>query len=344
MSLWANRSVLDDAQQSEGERSKTLAVVVVSYNVRELLKRCLEHALASLALAPDLTAQVWVVDNASEDASAAMVKREFPSVRLVAARENLGFARGNNLAMRWLDLPDGEDAPDFVMLLNPDAEPLGDAIGLMAHHLIENPALGGVGAQLQYADGSFQHGAFRFPGLLQLWFDLFPPRFGRLLDSHLNGRYPRSLYAAGQPFPVDFVLGASLMVRRESIRAVGLLDEGYFMYAEEVDWCWRMHRAGWDFACVPMALVTHHGGASSSQFRSRAFISLWRSRLRLYRTFYSPPRQRLAESIVRLGMKREVLRIARLRAAGELGPEEAYERTSSARTIDRIFSGYQEPQ
>ncbi len=138
----------------------------------------------------------------------------------------------------------GSASPDLVLLLNPDAEPTGDAIGQMARFLVEHPAAGGAGAQLQYPDGRFQHGAFAFPGLLQLWFDLFPPRPARLLDSRLNGRYPRSLYDAGSPFPIEFALGAALMVRREAIEAAGLLDEGYFMYAEEVDWCWRMRARG----------------------------------------------------------------------------------------------------
>ena len=94
---------------------------------------------------------------------------------------------------------------------------------------------------------------FGSPDLWQLWFDFFPPRPRRLLDSRLNGRYPRAVYDAGRPFPIDFALGAALMVRREAIEAAGLLDEGYFMYAEEVDWCWRIQRAGWPFYCVPAA-------------------------------------------------------------------------------------------
>ena len=153
---------------------------------------------------------------------------------------------------------------------------MDDAIGQMTHFLLAHPEVGGVGAQLRYPDGRFQHGAFRFPGLFQLWFDLFPPRPRRLLDSRLNGRYPRAAYEGGRPFPIDFALGAALMVRGAAIAAAGLLDEGYFMYAEEVDWCWRMRRAGWPFYCVPSAVVIHHGGASTRQFRSQSFVNLWR--------------------------------------------------------------------
>ena len=328
----------------------SLAIIVVSYNVRELLRACLEATFASLARAPEIDATVWVIDNASADGSAEMVAAEFPQARLVASRENLGFAGGNNLVLRELGFGDvergagsgGADSlrtteyaprstphaprPTLVLLLNPDAEPVDDAIGQMAHFLLAHPEVGGVGAQLRYPDGRFQHGAFRFPGLFQLWFDLFPPRPRRLLDSRLNGRYPRAAYEGGRPFPIDFALGAALMVRGAAVEAAGLLDEGYFMYAEEVDWCWRMRRAGWPFYCVPSAVVIHHGGASTRQFRSQSFVNLWRSRRRLYDRFYGPVRRWLAGGIVRLGMRAEVRRVRAAAARGEISAAEQSER------------------
>ncbi len=419
----------------------TLVVIVVSYNVRDLLRACLRTTYASLALSPELDATVWVLDNASADGSAEMVAAEFPQVHLVAGRENLGFAGGNNLVLRELGFRGageqgsggaeeqvsggageqgsrgageqgsrgageqgsrgaGEQGsrgvlreeqqithhaprtthhaprtthhaprtthhdqhhaprtthhaprtthhaprltllaslPDIVLLLNPDAEPVGDAIGQMARFLSDHPECGGVGAQLRYPDGRFQHGAFRFPGLLQLWFDLFPPRPRRLLDSRLNGRYPRALYEAGRPFPIDFALGASLMVRREAIGAAGLLDEGYFMYAEEVDWCWRIRRAGWPFYCVPSAVVIHHGGASARQFRSEAFVNLWRSRKRLYDRFYGSTRRWLAGRIVRLGMLVEVQRAKRAAARGEITGDDLAARLGAVQAVKTLF-------
>ena len=365
----------------------SLAIIVVSYNVRDLLTACLQATFAGLALSPDLDATVWVVDNASSDGSAAMVAAEFPQVYLIASRENLGFAGGNNLVLRELGLgeagaqgsggaeerrsggaeergarntkhaipnpqsptsnpqsrisntqsPIPPHTPHYVLLLNPDAEPVGDAIGRMARFLAEHPEIGGAGAQLCYPGGAFQHGAFRFPGLLQLWFDLFPPRPRRLLDSRLNGRYPRRLYLAGRPFPIDFGLGASLMVRGEAIRAAGLLDEGYFMYAEEVDWCWRIRRAGWPFYCVPAATVIHHGGASTRQFRSHSFVNLWRSRQRLYSRFYGPARRWLAGCIVRLGMRVEMRRAQAAAAKGEIGAEELAVRMAAARQVAELY-------
>jgi len=333
----------------------SLAIVVVSYNVRDLLRACLSATLASLAQSGYEVARprsvvgrrsstIIVIDNASADGSAAMVAAEFPQAHLVASQSNLGFAGGNNLGLRMLGLDNVEEQRNeirntqYVLLLNPDAEPLGDALGQMARFLDEHPNAGGVGAQLQYPDGRFQHGAFRFPDLWQLWFDFFPPRPRRLLDSRLNGRYSRALYDARKPFPIDFALGAALMVRREAIQAAGLLDEGYFMYADEVDWCWRIQRAGWPFYCVPAARVIHHGGASARQFREQSFLNLWRSRKRLYDRFYGPRRRRLAAQIVRLGMWAEARRARRVAARGEITREELVSRLAGVREVKALFA------
>ncbi len=317
----------------------SLAVVVVSYRTPQYLRQCLAATYASLALSPELAAEVWVIDNASGDGSAEMVAAEFPQARLLASDTNLGFAGGNNAVLRALGFDGGAGSrPDLVLLLNPDAEPLGDAIGLMAEFLRDHRQVGAAGARLQYGDGTFQHGVVAFPGLLQLWFDLFPPRPRRLLDSRLNGRYGRALFDAGQPFPVDFALGAALMVRREALDAVGLLDEGYFMYAEEVDWCWRMQRAGWPVYCVPAARVTHHGGASARQFRSESILNLWRSRRRLYGRFYGPVRRWLAARIVVAGMAAERRRAQRAAQRQEIDPRVLALRVETAERVARLFS------
>jgi GT2 family glycosyltransferase len=282
-----------------------------------------------------------------------MIAAEFPQARLVASPTNLGFAAGNNLALHQLGF-DGVEAhnpqhairdtqhatsmPQFVFLLNSDAEPVGDAIGRMAGYLAAHPQAGGVGAQLQYPDGRFQHGAFRFPDLWQLWFDFFPPRPRRLLESPLNGRYSRARYAAGQPFPIDFALGAALMVRREAIQTAGLLDEGYFMYAEEVDWCWRIQRGGWPIYCIPAARVIHHGGASTRQFRAQSFLNLWQSRKRLYDRFYGRGRRWLAGWIVRLGMWAEGRRAQAAAAHGLISAEELAARLAVTRKVQADFT------
>jgi GT2 family glycosyltransferase len=162
-----------------------------------------------------------------------------------------------------------------------------------------------AGAKLLYADGSLQHSAFCFPGLTQLLFE-FLPLPPRLYDTSLNGRYPRRLYEGEASFKVDHPLGAAMMVRREAIEQVGLLDEGFWMYCEEIDWCWRMRQAGWRAYCVPAARVIHHAGQSSGQIRLPSFVNLWTSRARLYARHHGPITRGLAQALVRAGMRRRM--------------------------------------
>jgi N-acetylglucosaminyl-diphospho-decaprenol L-rhamnosyltransferase len=280
-----------------------LAVIVVSWHVRELLRTCLFSLFEDLAES-QLAAEVWVVDNASGDGTPELVAAEFPEVHLVAEQTNLGFVRANNNALRVI-LARQEDVPRYFWLLNPDTEVRAGSSELLLRALASEPQAGVVGPQLLNADGSLQPSAFRFPGLAQLAFDLgYLP--ARLYGSSLNGRYPRRCYERGKPFQVDHPLGAAMMVRRDAIAQVGLLDEGYWMYCEEIDWCWRMQRAGWNAYCVPRARVVHYGGQSSSQVRVGSFANLWTSRARLYSQHHNAATHRLARSLVRLEMRRRL--------------------------------------
>jgi hypothetical protein len=268
--------------------------------VRDLLRSCLRSLFEDLDRS-GLEAQVWVVDNGSTDGTPEMVAQTFPTTHLLVSHENLGFAAGNNLALRAILTQHATRNTPTIWLLNPDTEVQPGATAALLAALEANPQAGVAGAKLLYADGALQQGAFRFPGLIQLAFDLFylPPR---LYDSPLNGRYPRHLYEGESPFPVDHPLGAAMMVRAETIADVGLLDEGFWMYCEEIDWCWRMRKAGWRALCVPAAQVVHHAGRSTEQVRAAAFVALWRSRLRLYDRHYAPLKRHLARRLVRLGM------------------------------------------
>jgi hypothetical protein len=282
-----------------------LAVVIVSWNVRELLASCLRSLIDDLARS-GLRAEVWVVDNASTDGTPALVANAFPEIHLVASNENLGFAAGNNLALKAIVGDSGSATRDsLVWLLNPDTEVQPGATAALLSTLHADASVGVVGAKLLYPDGSLQHGAFRFPGLWQLAFELFslPPR---LYDTRLNGRYPSHLYDGEEPFAIDHPLGASMMVRGEVIDEVGLLDEGYRMYCEEIDWCWRMHRSGWKALCVPAAEVIHHAGGSTSQVPVSSFVNLWTSRARLYARHHGALTWHLARGMVRLGMQRRI--------------------------------------
>jgi GT2 family glycosyltransferase len=197
------------------------------------------------------------------------------------------------------------DQPAGVLLLNPDTLVKPGALRAMVDFLASQPEVGIVGANLVFGDGSFQHGAFHFPGLWQLAIELFPLP-GRLYESALNGRYERKRYAGQKPFPIDHPLGAAMLVRAEAIRKVGLMDEGYRMYVEEVDWAWRIKRAGWQAYCVPTARIVHLGGQSTGQVKTESFINLWRSRYRFYRRNYPAWKLVLARRLVERGMARKI--------------------------------------
>lgn len=279
----------------------SLTVIIVSWNVRGLLEACLRSLLGDLARS-GLEAEVWVVDNGSSDGTPEMVARAFPTVHLIAQQDNMGFAAANNQAMRAVL----EDAPPrYLWLLNPDTEVLPGATTALLNAMESHPRVGVAGAKLLYPDGTLQHSAFRFPGLVQLAFDLLPMP-ARLYETPLNGRYLRRLYEEETAFLVDHPLGAAMMVRTAAVNQVGLMDEGYRIYCEEIDWCWRMRRAGWRALCVPAARVVHHSGRSTGQVPIPSFVHLWTSRARLYARHHGPVTRRLARILVRIGMRRRI--------------------------------------
>lgn len=295
-----------------------LNVIAVSYNVRDLLGTCLA-SVASDCVRSGIDARIVVVDNISSDGSAEMVADRFPEAVLIRSDANLGFGGGANLGLRHLGFPSaGVSAP--VLLLNPDTEVRPGALAWLLHDLGERPAAAVIGPGLVYADGSPQHAAFRFPGLMQAAFDLFPLHW-RLTESRLNGRYVRE-ERQGTPFRCDHVLGAAILLHPEAIRSVGLFDEGFFMYCEEIDWCWRAARLGWETWSDPGAVLVHHAGRSTSQTAGGMYVELWRSRHRLTRKYGGRLRSGILPAIVRLGMAKRRRDAGRALARGEITAQE----------------------
>jgi N-acetylglucosaminyl-diphospho-decaprenol L-rhamnosyltransferase len=311
----------------------SIGVVIVSFNTCELLRGCLESLRGCV-----LPLRVVVVENGSRDGSAAMARACFPEIELIELERNVGFAAGTNVGLRGMGDGGwgmGERArlpspiphlpsPDYVLLLNPDTVVHPGAIEALAAFLVAHPRVGVVGPRLLNTDGSVQPAAFRFPTLAMTLLDLFPPGQvlpGRLYGSWWHGRYPHE-QCAEAPFPIDHPLGACILARRPVVEQVGLLDERFFMYAEEVDWCYRIHQAGWAIWQEPRARVTHVGGAATSQFRSRMLIALYDSRLRFFRKHYSHRLVRWHIRIVRAGMLRAALLDWRDHARGRLGDDE----------------------
>jgi GT2 family glycosyltransferase len=282
-----------------------LTIVTVSYNTRDLLADCLQSVSTALERS-GLAGDVWVVDNASADGSADMVRQRFPAVHLIAHDENLGFAAGNNLALQAMGFGD-QVTPRHVLFLNPDTRVTHDAFGVMVRFLDTTPSAGAAGAQLVHGDGRFQHSAFHFPGLAQIFLDFFPVHH-RLADSPVNGRYPRRLYEADEPFPVDHPLGAALLVRGETLARVGSFDERFFMYCEEIDLCRRIKTAGWEIYCVPRAKIVHLVGQSTGQFREQMFVALWRSRFLMFDKHEGATFRWTARRLVDLGLWAQIRR------------------------------------
>jgi GT2 family glycosyltransferase len=227
-----------------------------------------------------LSYEVIVVDNASEDGTVQAVRARFPDVRVIANRENRGFTGGNNQAL-------AAASGRYLLLLNPDTKPLPGSIAELARYLDAHPHVGMVGPRLWYGDGSPQPNRRRFPSLLTLFTESTIIQH-YLPNLRVFARYTLADVPDDRPQEVDWLVGAAFMVRREVYEAIGPLDEGFFMYSEELDWCRRARDAGWRIAYDPAAEIIHYEGKSSEQAVARRDIAFFTSRVRYTRKYHGP--------------------------------------------------------
>lgn len=257
-----------------------LSVIVVSWNVCRLLRRSLETLYEDLqhsGLAEN-EYEVFVVDNASGDGSAAMVAAEYPAAHLIANEANLGFAAANNQALR---LSKGR----YVLLLNPDTEVLPGALPELLRFLSEHSRAGVVAPQLLNSDGSIQRSCRAFPTFAGMLYELLG--LSRMFPHNkIFGSYKMLDFDHRSQRLVDQPEGACLLIRRQVIEQVGMLDEGYFMLFEEVDWCYRIIQDGWEIWFDPAAQVVHHFGQSIKQVKTRMIISSHRGLFRFWNKHY----------------------------------------------------------
>ncbi len=215
------------------------------------------------------------MDNASTDGSVEMVRREFPQVHLIASEVNLGYTGGNNQGI-------AASQGRYILLLNPDTEVVGDALPTMVAYMDAHPDVGALGPQLLNPDGSVQSSRRRFPTLgtalvestvIQQWWP----------DNRILRRY----YVQDRPddaiSEVDWVTGACILLRRQAVEQVGPLDDAFFMYSEELDWCRRARDAGWKVVYLPTAQVIHHEGKSSEQVMPLRHVRFQRSKIHYFR-------------------------------------------------------------
>ncbi|MBN2470254.1 MAG: glycosyltransferase family 2 protein [Anaerolineae bacterium] len=267
-----------------------LSIIIVNWNVADLLDACLRSITASPVRlmaaadeAPDapgslLRVEVIVVDSASTDHSLAVLAR-YPAVQVLALEENVGFTRGNNLALR-------QARGRYILLLNPDTEVLGGALAQMVAYLEAHPDVGIVGPHTLNTDGTHQSTRRQFPTLVtalfeSTWLERFAPP-GVLRRYTLADAPDDGVVDAG------WMQGSALMARREVFDEIGGLDEGFVMYSEEMDWCKRAADAGWRRVYLGTARIVHHGGKSSDQVVAQRHIYFQASKVRYFHKHFGP--------------------------------------------------------
>jgi len=262
----------------------SLGIVIVSYNTRGLLRDALQSVYASRG---PFSFEVCVVDNASPDGSAAMVAEEFPQVKLVANDQNVGYPAANNQGLRALgfDAP-AVTAPDFALLLNPDTVVPPDGLANMLDFMAEHPDAGAAGPKLLLLDGSLDLACRRsLPSPEVSFYRL--TGLSRLFPHHRRfARYNLTYLDPDEVAEVGSVVGAFMLVRGEVIDQVGLLDETFFMYGEDLDWAQRIHQAGWTIYYNPAVEVLHVKRAAS-RHSARAQVEFYRAMEIFYRKHYA---------------------------------------------------------
>ena len=253
-----------------------ISAVIVAWNAKSYLELCLESLEAA---PPRRSMETLVVDNASADGTSEMVRARFPHVKLIRSEENLGFAKGNNVAIRQCQ-------GRFIALVNPDVIVLPGCLDALADFLDQNPKVGNVGPRVLNPDMTLQSSCRRFP---TLW--------NNLCDSTgLATRFKNSRLFAGEHmwfFPhdrtmaVDVLVGCFSFIRRETFDAVGLLDEKIFMYGDDVDWCRRCWKAGWEVVFFPGARAIHDRGKITAPYPVRFALAQQKSVLYYWSKYHS---------------------------------------------------------
>jgi len=253
-----------------------LSVCILNWNTAPDLRRCLGSVFSARYSS---IIQVIVVDNASDDGSAEIVRREFPQATLIQNSRNVGFAAGHNRGIR-------ASSGRYLLLLNADTIVHEGALTALVRAADAHPRAAVVGPRLLNADGSLQYSCRRFPRLAYGLFRKAP--LGRLLpENRFDREYLMRDFDHTREQTVDWVSGAAFLLRREAVEQVGLLDEGYYMYCEDVDWCYRARRKDWQVLYAPRAVVTHLHGRSTDMRPFAMSYQFHRSMARFYRKHYA---------------------------------------------------------
>jgi N-acetylglucosaminyl-diphospho-decaprenol L-rhamnosyltransferase len=286
-----------------------LEIVIVSFRCEALLRDCLASLRAN---PPSVGHRTTVVDNASGDGTAEMVRTEFPEVRLIELDANRGFSHSNNLALR-------ETEATHSLLLNPDTIVRPGAIDACLERIEADPAIGMVGCKLVQPSGELDHACKRsFPTPLSALAHF--SGIGKRQDASGSlSQYRATHLGDDEPGEVDAVNGAFMLVRMEAVGQVGLLDEGYWLYMEDLDWCARFWRAGWKVFYEPAGTVVHvKGGSSGARRAVRQEVAFHRGMGRFYRRFDAPGSNPALNATVYAGIGAKLLLSLAITALGDL--------------------------
>ncbi len=258
-----------------------ITIIIVNWNTSDLLRDCLGSVYKTVR---DITFEVVVVDNASQDGSVAMVREEFPGVDIIENSENRGFSAANNQALRVM-------RGRYALLLNTDAVLTEGAVHELFVFMESHAEAAMAGGQLLNKDGSRQNSIANFPTIFNLLMNT------PILEYLFPERYPSKRYEHKVPLAVESVIGACMLVRRDAMDDVGMLDEGYFFFFEETDWAFRMNEAGWMVYHVPSALIYHLQGRSIGR-NVRSRMAFYRSRYRFFGKWKGRPYNRAVFFVV----------------------------------------------
>ncbi|MDO8312913.1 MAG: glycosyltransferase family 2 protein, partial [Sideroxyarcus sp.] len=263
-----------------------LSIVIVNWNTLDMLRDALASTYATLA---GITAEVIVVDNASTDGSPDMVAREFPQAILLRNTDNRGFAAANN---QGFALATGR----HILLLNSDTIVLGDVLGASVRYLDAHPKVGAMGCRVLNADHTMQRTCSMWPSLLNLI--LLTSGLWKLPYPRFLGRYQMMDWQRDTERAVDSISGCYLMLRRPVLDQIGPLDEAFFFFGEETDWCRRMRAAGWQLMFAPVGEIVHYGSGSARKLNHKRDLTLTDAMVRLHRKHDGPMAAAVAWSIL----------------------------------------------
>jgi GT2 family glycosyltransferase len=264
-----------------------VSIIVVNWNTKSLLRDCLASVYEQ---SRGVDFEIIVVDNASTDGSKEMIRNDFPKVVLIENNKNSGFAAANN---QGINVAKGR----YVLLLNSDTIVLDDCIANIVSFADTQPRAGVVGCRVLNSDRTLQPTCFMFPSVLNLFlsssylYKLFP-------KNRFFGRERMTWWNANDVREVDIIKGCFMLIRREAIEQVGRMDENFFMYAEETDWCYRFRKSGWKVMFAPVGEIIHYGGQSTTQIPVAMIVQLRLSILKFIKKHYSWPSHVIARFLV----------------------------------------------